>query len=238
MKNGNNFKERDTAYTAFNYRKWTFAHHLVRPVIFILLQLLTKTTVTGRENIPASGAFIATCNHLHILDAPLGFTVISRPMTALTKTKWRKPPFSWLMAGMGHAIYVSTDTFDRPTFRKCVEVLQAGGVLAIFPEGTRSQTGALGKAHSGLAHLSTRTSTPILPLVMHGQEQAISYWKRFRRVPVHIRIGPLIQPSSPHRHKKQLQNYTDQVMFTLAQMLPTQYRGIYAEPPDEVEEHG
>jgi 1-acyl-sn-glycerol-3-phosphate acyltransferase len=217
----------------FDPNRWTLLQRLIRTAIGFLIRVLSKVTVEGLENIPSSGACLAVGNHLHVLDAPLGADIIPRPVVAFVKDKWRRPPISWLITGMVNVIYVDVEALDRRTLQSCIEVLKAGGILAVYPEGTRSQTGGLGRGHPGAAFLAIRTSTPILPMAVFGQERATFYWKRLRRVPIHIRIGPLIQPPSVPPQKKQLQDYTEHIMSTLAQMLPEQYRGIYAEAEEK-----
>lgn len=57
----------------------------------------------------------------------------------------------------------------------------------------------------------------------------MKYWKRLKRVPIHARIGTLIELPAGNATKKQLQAYTDQVMIAIARLLPPEYRGVYAQ---------
>jgi 1-acyl-sn-glycerol-3-phosphate acyltransferase len=92
-----------------------------------------------------------------------------------------------------------------------------------------SQTGGLGKGQAGVALLAIKAPAPILPIAAYGQEQATKYWKRFRRVPIHIRIGQPIELPSGKANKEQLETYTEQIMVAIARLLPPEYRGVYAE---------
>ena len=213
--------------SATNYNKRSWPQRLFRRIIVVLFKLLVRMEAEGRENFPYAGALLLVSNHLHILDAPIGLIFIPRRIAAFVKSKWKRPPFNWLMACMGDVIYAGK--IDRHALEEGIKVLQSGGLLAIAPEGTRSHTGGLGKGQAGVALLATRAHAPVLPLAMYGQEQAIKYWKRLRRVPIHVRVGQPIELPPGKASKEQLEAYTEQIMIALARLLPPEYRGVYAE---------
>ena len=88
-------------------------------------------------------------------------------------------------------------------------------MLAIAPEGTRSRSGGLGKRQAGVALLALRAPVPVLPLAMYGQEQATKYWKRFKREPIHVRVGQPIELPPGKAGKEQLEMYTERIMIAL-----------------------
>jgi len=179
------------------------------------------------ENFPQSGPLLLVSNHLDILDAPIALIFIPRRMTTFVKSKWKRPPFNWLMACMGDVIYANKA--DHRALEEGMKVLQSGHVLALAPEGTRSRTGGLGKGQAGVVLLALKAHAPILPAAAHGQEQAMRYWKRFRRVPIQIRVGQLIELPPGRANREQLEMYTQQIMIAIARLLPSAYRGVYAE---------
>ena len=217
-------------YGSLDYQRWTPLQRAVHLIMRLLVRLLTKVTIEGLENVPAQGAFVLAVNHLDYLDAPIVFAVMPRRTVVFAADKWAKTPFSgWILSHVGTAIYVDRGAPDRKALAAALTVLKTGGALAMAPEGTRSPTGGLTQGHTGVAYLATRSSAPILPMIAYGQEQAQHNWKRLRRVPVHIRIGPLIHLPPGKARTEQLDAYTDQLMLTLAAMLPEQYRGVYGE---------
>ena len=119
---------------------------------------------------------------------------------------------------------------DRRALRKALAVLKDGGVLAMAPEGTCSDTGALQQGKEGTAYLAARTGAPLLPVVAYGQEKMFSTLLRGRRAEVHVIYGPpFALPSTPGRvSKRQLQEFTEQIMLGLAGMLPLACRGVYS----------
>jgi 1-acyl-sn-glycerol-3-phosphate acyltransferase len=210
-----------------NYNKRSFPQRVFRWIIVVLFKLLVRMDVEGLENFPQSGPLLLVSNHLHLLDAPIALIFIPRRITVFVKSKYKRPPFNWLMACMGDVIYISKA--DHRALEEGINALQSGRVLALAPEGTRSLTGGLGKGQAGVALLAKKAHAPILPIAAHGQEQAMNYWKRFRRVPVHIEVGQLIELPPGKASKEQLETYTEQIMIAIARLLPTEYRGVYAE---------
>ena len=214
-------------YSKVEHRPWPLLQRFSRRILVVVLRLLIRLEVEGVENIPRMGSFVLAANHLHMLDPAIGLLLVPRRMAGIVKDKWQKPPFNWLLAGMSDIIYVGQS--NRHGLLEAVKALQAGGVVAIMPEGTRSRTGALRKGQPGVALLATHAPAPVLPAASSGQEHATRYWKRLRRVPVRVRIGPLIELPAGKAEKEQLQAYTDQIMIALARLLPPEYRGVYAE---------
>ena len=224
----------DVDYGALDYQHWTVLQRTAHYIIRFLVFLLTKTTVEGREHVPDQGAFILAVNHLDYLDAPITFAKLPRRTVVFAAQKWAKLPFSgWMLTHVGTAIYVNRGEPDRKALSAALAVLKAGGGLGMAPEGTRSRTGGLTEGHTGVAYLASRSGAPILPMVVYGQEQARSYWKRLRRVPVCVRYAPLLDAPPKRARTPHLEAYTDDLMLTLARMLPAEYRGVYGERVNE-----
>ena len=217
-------------YTQLDYRQWTFLQRLLQWIARLLIGALTRIEAEGLDHMPSQGPLIIAPNHLHMLDVPVFFPFISRRTVVFAADKWQNVPvIGWILSRAGDAIYVARGTPDRRALAKALKVLQCGGALAVAPEGTRSHTGGLGKGHTGVAYLATRTSAPILPVVAYGQERCFLYWKRLRRVPVHVKFGqPIVLPPGKWP-VAELEKQTEQVMMALAHLLPPEYRGIYAD---------
>ena len=124
---------------------------------------------------------------------------------------------------------------DRQALGEALALLKAGAVLGVAPEGTRSRTGGLLKGRSGIFYLAGRAGVPIVPAVMWGQEQVMPGWIRLRRAQVHLHIGPPIYlpPEAARFRTADLDAHTEQLMLTMARMLPAQYRGVYADMVDD-----
>jgi 1-acyl-sn-glycerol-3-phosphate acyltransferase len=191
---------------------------------------LVRLEVCGLEHLPAEGPFILAANHLHALDPAIGLLLVPRRVVGVAKDRWSRPPFGWLLGAMGDLIYVGRTR--RGALAQSIEVLRSGAVLAILPEGTRSRTRALLPAQRGVAMVATRAPAPIVPAAAYGQERALEWWRRLRRVPVRVRVGPpIVLPAGAHSRER-LEACTEEVMRAIAAMLPPEYRGVYGGPPD------
>jgi 1-acyl-sn-glycerol-3-phosphate acyltransferase len=174
---------------------------------------------------------------MHALDLPVVFAVVPRRQTVFAANKWRGKFAGWLMQIFADAIFVERGEPDRQAIAKALEVVRLGGALGVAPEGTRSRTGGLIDGKPGTVYLASRSGAPILPMVVWGQERAMRQWAHLRRAEIHVRIAePMILPPGAEQARSvELASYTDQLMLTLARMLPREYRGVYAR---RVEEHG
>lgn len=218
-----------TDYSQLDYSRWTFLQQLFRGFVTVVLRLLTRVKVEGTEQIPKEGAFILAPNHLHVLDVPVLLMFVHRRTVPFAADKWIGHFFGWILVTFGNAIFVARGTPDRRALSKALTVLKAGGVLALAPEGTRSRNGTLGEGHTGLAYLATRAPAAILPVVAYGQEKCFDYWRRLRRVPIYVRFGQVIELPPGRWSVDELEKQTEQIMLSLAGLLPVEYRGIYAE---------
>lgn len=200
----------------------------------ILFLLLTRVRVTGQENIPPHEGYIAAANHLSIIEVPLVYCLIDRrDVTGLVARKHHKNPFfRWFVNALG-GIWLSRDEIDTRALRNARDHLKSGGVLGIAPEGTRSDTGALQQAKTGVAFLADQAGVQILPVAVSGTWQITSEIITLRRPVINVNFGkPFILP--PVRRKfrdEDLKNNTEEIMCQLAALLPPENRGIYADYP-------
>jgi 1-acyl-sn-glycerol-3-phosphate acyltransferase len=203
----------------------------LRQSALLVLNLLTRWEVHGAEKIPASGATLYAMNHLHWLDPAIGIAIVQRPAKMFAADKWeRRFPIGEVLRWSQRVIFVARGEVDRRALAEALEVLKDGGMLAIAPEGTRSKTGALQQGHEGPAYLASRTGACIVPVAAWGQEKAVACWTRLRRPHITVIVGdPYVLPGTPNKAKGgQLLAYTDDLMHRIAELLPAEYRGVYA----------
>lgn len=192
--------------------------------------LIKKVDIQGAENIPQEGAFVLATNHLSFLDSPLLFVAVPRSVYLLAGEKYQHHVFAPLLR-IGGAIFVQRGEVDRNALRQAINALEDGYCLAIAIEGTRSKTGEMIAGKTGAAYIATRSDVPIVPVVVWGTEQIIPSWKRLRRPVVHVRFGTMIHLPQRHARSRELDAYTDDIMTTMASMLPEDYRGVYKDHP-------
>jgi len=160
---------------------------LARNIVSFIFHIIFRITITGRENIPKEkGGYIIASNHVSNLDPPMVGIVFRGKYTFMAKDELFhvNPLFTWLIKRLG-AFPVKRGAKDLAAIDKALESLSKGRIFVIFPEGTRSKTGELGKPKSGVAITAIKAAAPVVPVfVKYGG-------KRFRRR-VSISVGEMM----------------------------------------------
>ena len=152
--------------------------------------------VYHRERLPAAGGVLVIANHQSYLDPVLAAVGMPRPFEPMARESlFRFPPFAWLIRSL-YAFPVKRGTADLGAIKEALRRLKAGGVVLMFPEGTRTQDGSIGPLHAGPIAIATRAGVPIVPLVIDG---AFESWPRMRLLPrpqkIRVAVGePVVPP--------------------------------------------
>jgi 1-acyl-sn-glycerol-3-phosphate acyltransferase len=207
---------------------------LIRSVIRLLFKLLSRLDVQGLENIPPTGPGLLAANHLGRLDSPLIFSLVDRTnITSLVADKYQNNLLLRPLVNAVHGIWINREQADFRGLRQALDYIQGGGMLGIAPEGTRSRTGALMPAKTGVAYLAERAGVMVVPAGIWGTETAMAQLGRLHRPLIHIRFGQpfRLPPLERGDRSAGLQRNTDEIMCHIAALLPPAYRGVYAEHP-------
>jgi 1-acyl-sn-glycerol-3-phosphate acyltransferase len=211
-------------------------YRIVRLLLNLFFRFCIHLDVTGMENLPSSGGYIAAANHLGRLDVALVYRLLDRrDVYLMVAEKYQKYAIvRWLVRQMD-AIWVDRFGADFRALREMLNRLQRGGVLAIAPEGTRSQNGALIEGRPGVSYLAAKAGVPILPVAATGTQDALvkEQLSHFRRAHITVRVGQpfMLPPLQGQDRDAALQEYTDEIMCRIAALLPPDYRGVYADHP-------
>ena len=194
-----------------------------------LFSFIMKLDARGLEHIPTQGAIIIAANHVTNFDVfPMQFA-LPRPIFFMGKAELFKFPLMDLLLRNLSAFPVNRGEKDAWAMRHAAKVLGHGLPLGMFPEGTRSRGRGLAVAKTGTARLAIEANCPILPVAVTGSDR---FFKRFpHRAHVQITFLPPITPK-PGENPLAL---TDRLMFALAQGLPAEMRGVYANLPEGFE---
>ena len=203
---------------------------ILRAIIRALLPLLVRMEVVGRDNLPQSGPYILATNHISVFDTPVLLVVCPHTIRAFAAAKHRRNPFYAPILVMGGSIWVRRGEVDRKALREALAALRRGDVLGMAPEGTRArEVYALQRGKSGAAYLATRADVPIVPVGLTGTERIKDNFPRLKRSAVRVVIGEAFRlPESGRVRGARLDEYTDLIMRRIAQLLPEEYRGVYA----------
>ena len=219
-------------YRTIDYARWSPLQRVARGVSRAGFGALGTVDAEGLERLPASGPVILAVNHLSMADVPLALTLLPRRTIILATDELRRfTSLEWLVGRVGQAIWVPRDGDPGSALAKALDVLEAGGVLALAPEARRNR-GGLGAAQSGVAWLSQRAGAPVIPYAAWGQERWRGDLRRLRRLDITVRLGDPLPPPPADADDLALRAFTQTVMVALARMLPPAYRGAYADLAD------
>jgi 1-acyl-sn-glycerol-3-phosphate acyltransferase len=190
---------------------------MVRLIATPLYQLLWPVHVEGGERLPRRGPAILAANHVSFFDSVMLVMTVRRTISFFGKVEYLD---RWTTRRLLPALGMIP--VDRREGRRAVaalkiaaQVLRAGRMFAIYPEGTRSPDGDLHAGHTGAAYLSLATGVPIVPTGIVGTNRIQPPGTRIPRPfrPATVRFGTPIDPTlytgSPRHRRRQI---TDEVM--------------------------
>lgn len=205
-----------------------------RGVIRLLARLVLRRAlrVTGRERFPATGPVIVIGNHIATCDPPLVGALIPRRDVAYMAKSESFQGAAWyrfLLRGY-NAFPVVRHSADRAALRHSLDLLAAGHVLVIYPEGSRSPQARMTRAYAGAGFIARRSGAPIVAAAIWGSEHVLPKGAVLpRHAPVRIVYGdPVRLPErNPDGSRMTNQQTADWMMSRLADLLPLEYRGVY-----------
>lgn len=177
-----------------------------RGTIECILRVVWRARATGVENVPRTGPLIVAANHQSYLDPPLLGAFCPRRLSYMAKKElFDIPIFGSGLRSVG-AYPVSRDGSARAAIKRSLEVLQAGGAVGIFPEGTRNFDGSA-QVHNGVALLASMADCPVVPAAIQGTDRA----RKLARI--HVTYGtPMRLPAGRKATRDDLAAFTEDVM--------------------------
>ncbi|MBL7155773.1 MAG: 1-acyl-sn-glycerol-3-phosphate acyltransferase [Candidatus Omnitrophica bacterium] len=172
-------------------------YFISRLIIKALLKILLKFEVTGRENLPKKGPFIMASNHASYIDPALvGVACNTAKISFMAKRELFERPFLGAWCKAVGCIPVERKTGAFQPLKEAIGKLVNGASVGIFPEGTRSKTGELQKAESGIGLIAYKAKAPIIPIYISGTEKALPRGqRRLRLCKVKAKIGKAVDIS-------------------------------------------
>jgi len=208
---------------------------LVKAVLTPVLRFFYRVRVEGLEHLPAEGPVILASNHVSFSDSIFLPMVLRRRVTFVAKAEYfDDPKTAWFFRASGQIpIRRGGGSASAGALAAAGEVLEAGGVFAIYPEGTRSPDGRLYRGHTGVARLALSCRVPIIPVAMIGTgvAQPIGQVVPKPFVPVTVRLGRPLSYERLHGRSDDrlaLRDITDEVMYELRELSGQEYVPAYA----------
>jgi 1-acyl-sn-glycerol-3-phosphate acyltransferase len=208
---------------------YVFLRYLIAPII----RRVWVHSVEGLENIPTRGPIIIASNHESYLDFLCFWAISPRKVQYLAAEVFYKSKF-WrpIMIATGQ-IKVDRQNKDKEKAKEQAHyILMNKGVLGVFPEGTRTRSGEMGKAYIGVTRIAIKAQVPIVPVGIIGTYEA---WPAHRKLPrfkkCKIKIDkPIIHHEhfdKEHVEESLLRHLTDELMLVISNLTGKEYKHHY-----------
>jgi len=206
-----------------------FLRFLIARIGFTVFAKLDR--VEGLENVPAQGPAIVMINHIAFVDPIAVMHVLPRNITPMAKVEVYNYPLVGIFPRIWGVIPVRREEIDRQALHQALDILKAGEIVLVAPEGTRHNN--LQDAKEGVAYLASRSGVPVIPTAIDGSIgfPSLRPSSRWREPGIVIRFGRPFryQSTSGRLNRAQLRQMTDDAMYVLAALLPEHRRGAYAD---------
>lgn len=155
-------------------RSGRFAHHCARLWAWLILATTgVDVQVRGLERVPRGLPYLFISNHQSIYDIPVIFWFVPFQLRILAKDSLGRFPFlGWHLARTGHVL-VQRQNPGATVFKKVKALMRAGHSLIVFPEGTRSADGRVGRFKGGIFLLAIESGLPIVPVAIDGSRRVM-----------------------------------------------------------------
>ncbi len=167
--------------------KFSKGYEMLRPLGVIVNKFQYKIEYVGLENIPAEGGFILAANHVNTLDPVfIAIGIKDRQIHYMGKKELFENAFTNWLFTKANAFPIARGKADSEALNYAIRDVKEGNILGIFPEGTRSRTGKIGRAKSGVAVIAKAAKADVLPVAFCSTDNFKKHTK------LTVRIGKMI----------------------------------------------
>lgn len=183
-----------------------------KATVRVLARTVWRARVFGTHNVPMTGPLIVACNHLSYLDPPIMGCLCPRRISYMAKKELFEMPVLGPMIRALGAYPVDRHGSATAAIRRSLSVLEAGGAVGIFPEGTRNRDGTVAP-QTGVALLASLAKAPVVPACVKGTDRAM----RLSRVDV--AFGPPLSLSPDRKATRDdLAKFTSEIMNAIERL--------------------
>ena len=184
------------------------------------LRMMFRPRYLGKDKIPVDGPLIIAANHLSHIDPAFIMTATKRPVSYMSKKEHFDGAIRRLVFKQVGVIPVDREEGGKVALKGAIEILEEGGAIGIFPEGTRSRDGSMGKGKTGVARLAAITGAAVVPVAIR---QTDDVWPVSKRAPrpwrkFYYKFGdPMYFDYNAQNHDN-FREFTDNVMSRIAEL--------------------
>jgi len=184
------YRQRNPGYSLGHIFAYTVGWYLIRTTLTALYDM----RASGGENVPPTGGVLVVGNHQSNFDPPMMAVACRRHFHFMAKhTLFKHRRFGWLIHNF-NAIPIDQQKGDTSAIKAAIECLRRGGMVLIYPEGSRTHDGAINPFKRGTALLIRRAKVPVLPIALEG---AFDIWPRWQALPrlvghTRVKVGPIV----------------------------------------------
>lgn len=210
---------------------WSMA--LTRFLARLLATILTRLRVEGYHYVPRDGGVLLAVNHTAFIDGPLVYGVARRPVAFLIKIEMFRGMLGLMLRHIGQ-IPVRRGTAERAPLVAALDTLAAGGVIGVFPEGTRGN-GDVSRVEHGIAFLALRSGCPVVPVACLNTASVLPKgrrWPRWRQ-PVRVVFGEpfVITRGRSGPTRRTVAEAAEEIRIVLAKHVAQAADGVNPEEP-------
>ena len=188
----------------------TWFYDFAKAFVQFLVRSVWRGRVFGTENVPLNGPLIVACNHVSYLDPPAMGCLCPRRISYMAKKELFEIPILGATIRALGAYPVDRHGSATAAIKRSLKVLEGGGAVGIFPEGTRNRTGTI-PPQTGAALLASLANAPVVPACIRGTDRAL------RLARIDVAFGPpLALPAGRKATRDDLAKFTGQIMDAIA----------------------
>ena len=173
-------------------KRSSFLYYLGKVVFKLMFLVIYRCKSSGQENIPEDTGFIIAPNHMSFFDPPLAGCFMKQDLYFMAKQELFDVPILGFIIKRTNAFPVKRGMQDMSAFRNAFTLLENQKALLMFPEGTRSKTGELGKARPGVGMVACNCQVPIVPVKIINTNNMTKFKK------IEIKYGKPVYPPKEH----------------------------------------
>ncbi|HEV2362281.1 MAG TPA: lysophospholipid acyltransferase family protein [Acidimicrobiales bacterium] len=208
----------------------------LKVVIGTLLRIFFRIEVDGADNVPATGGAILASNHQAFCDSLFLPASTKRRVTFVAKAEYfQQRRTAWFFRAVGQIpMHRGGGEKSEQSLGEALDLLRDGGVLGIYPEGTRPPDERLYRGRTGVARLALAAGCPVVPVALIGTRDVQPVGARFLRPfkTVKIRFGKPIDFAARYGERAEdpmvLRQITDELMFEIRELSGQSYVDKYA----------